>query len=80
MFAWQYGSQGPLRSVQHLERCDHHQVLHGVGELPVERDQRVSVELGQGDVLGVEGVGPPEQDGGFPCDALKDAVAEQPEP
>jgi hypothetical protein len=58
----------PLGSVQGLERCDRHQVLHGVGELPVERDQRVGVELGQGHVLGVKGVGPPEQDGGLPCD------------
>jgi hypothetical protein len=80
MFAWQYGSQGPLRSVQRLERCDRHQVLHGVGELPVERDQRVGVELGQCDVLGVEGIGPPEHDRGFPCDVLKDAVPEQPDP
>jgi hypothetical protein len=48
--------------------------------VPVERDQRVGVELGQGDVLGVEGVGPPEQDGGLPGDVLKDAVPEQPDP
>jgi hypothetical protein len=56
---------GPLRSVQRLERCDRHQVFHSVGEVPVERDQRVGVELGQCDVLGVEGIGPAEQDGGF---------------
>ena len=40
----------------------------------VERDQRVGVELGQCDVLGVKGVGPPEQDGRLPCEVLKDAV------
>ena len=32
-----------------------------MGELPIERDQRISMELGQGDVLGVKGVRPPEQ-------------------
>jgi hypothetical protein len=42
--------------------------------------QRVGVELGQGDVLGVKGVRPPEQDGGLPHDVLKDAVSEQPDP
>ncbi len=31
-------------------------VLHGIGELPVERDQSVGLELGQGDVLGVKRV------------------------
>ncbi len=51
-----------------------------MGELPVERDQRVGVELGQCHVLGVKGVRPPEQDGGLPCDVLKDAVPEQPDP
>src|SRR5215470_9587598 len=28
----------------------------------------------------VKGVGPPEQAGGLPCDILKDAVSEQPDP
>jgi hypothetical protein len=51
-----------------------------MGEVPVERDQRVGVELGQGDVLGVKGMGPPEQDGDLPGDVLKDAVPEQPDP
>ena len=32
------------------------------------------MELGQGHVLGVKGVWPPEQAGGLPCDVLKDAV------
>jgi hypothetical protein len=36
-----------------------------VGEVPVERDQRVGVELGQCDVLGVIGIGPPEQEAAF---------------
>jgi hypothetical protein len=31
-------------------------------------------------VLGVKGISPPEQDGGLPCDVLKDAVPEQPDP
>jgi hypothetical protein len=48
--------------------------------LPVERDQRVGVELGQGHVLGVKGVRPAEQAGGLPGDILKDAVSEQPHP
>jgi hypothetical protein len=47
--------------------------------LPVEGDQRVGVQLGQGDVLGVKGVRPAEQDGGLPRDALQDAVAQQPD-
>ena len=63
-----------------LDRYDCHQILHGVGELPVECDQRVGMKLGQGDVLGVKGVRPPEQAGGLPCDVLKDAVSEQPHP
>jgi len=46
-------SQGLLRSEQRLDRCDSHQILHGLGELPIERDQSVGLELGQGDVLGV---------------------------
>jgi hypothetical protein len=71
-------SPGLLRSVQRLDGCDRHQVLHGVGELPVECDQRVGVELGQCHVLGVKGVRPAEQDGCLPCDILEDAVAEQP--
>ena len=72
--------QGLLRSVQRLDRCDRHQILHGAGEVPIERDQRVGVQLGQGDVLGVKGVRPPEQAGGFPCDVLEDAVPQQPDP
>lgn len=55
-----------FRSVQRLDGCDRHQVLHGTGEVPVEGDQRVGVELGQGDVLGVKGVGLPEEAGGLP--------------
>src|SRR5689334_15564651 len=61
----------PAWSVKGFNRCDRDQILNGTGQLPVEGDQRVRVELGQCDVLGVEGVGPPEQDGGFPCDVLK---------
>jgi hypothetical protein len=38
-------SYGPLGSVQGLDRCDRHQVLHGMSELPVECDQRAGVEL-----------------------------------
>ena len=48
--------------------------------MPVERDQRVGMELSQCDVLGGKGIRPPEQDGGLPCDVLKDAVPEQPDP
>jgi hypothetical protein len=29
-----------------LDGCDGHQVLHGIGELPVECDQSVCFELG----------------------------------
>jgi hypothetical protein len=45
-----------------------------MSELLVERDQRVGAELSQRDVLGVKGIGPPEQDGGLPGDVLQDAV------
>jgi hypothetical protein len=71
--------RSPFRSVQRLDRRDRDQVLHGIGEVPVERDQRVGVRLGQCDVLGVKGVRPPEQDGGFPRDLLEDAVPQQPD-
>jgi len=47
--------------------------------VPVERDQRVGVELGQCDVFGVIGIGPAEQDGGLSGDVLQDAVPEQPD-
>ncbi len=73
-------SQGLLRSEQRLDRCDSHQILHGMGELPIERDQSVGLELGQGDVLGVKRVRPPELVGDLPCDFLKLAVLEQPDP
>jgi len=72
-------SSGPHRSGRRLDGCDSDQILHGVGELPVEGDQGVGPELGQGDVLGVERVGPPELVGD-PCEVLKDAVCEQPDP
>jgi hypothetical protein len=66
---WQCRFAGSVfRSVQRLDGCDRDQVLHGIGEVPVEGDQRVGVQLGQGDVLGVKSVWPPEQGGGFPCD------------
>ena len=73
-------SQDLPGSEQRLDRCDSHQVLHGMGELPVERDQGVGLELGQGDVLGVERVRPPELVGDLPCDDLKLVVFEQPDP
>ena len=76
-FAWQCCSKDLLLSVKRLDRCDRHQILHSMGELPVESDQRVGVELGQCHVLGVKGVRPPEQAGGLPCDVLKDPVSER---
>ncbi len=68
----QDGSQGLLRSGQRLDRCDSHQILDGMGELPVERDQSIGLELGQSDVLGVKRVRPPELVGDLPCDVLKE--------
>jgi hypothetical protein len=50
---WHDRPQGLLRSEQRLDRCDSHQILRGIGELPIERDQSVGLELGQSDVLGV---------------------------
>ena len=73
-------TQGLLRSEQRLDRCDSHQIFHGIGELPVERDQSVGLELGQSDVLGVKRVGPAELIGDLPCDDLKLVVFEQPDP
>jgi hypothetical protein len=40
-------------SGQRLDGCNHHQILRCLGELPVERDDGVGLELGQGNVLGV---------------------------
>src|SRR5215467_15717402 len=74
------GNGPPARSVQRLDRRDRHQFLHGMGEMPVEGDQRVGMELGQGHVLGVECVRPPEQDSGLPCDVLEDTIPQQPDP
>lgn len=48
------------RSEQRLDRCDSHQVLHGIGELRIERDQSVCFELGQSDVLRAKRVRPAE--------------------
>ena len=72
--------QGLLRSEQRLDRCDSHQVLHGIGELPVERDQSVGLELGQSDVLSVKRVRPPELVGDLPCGVLKEVVFVHPDP
>ena len=69
-------SQGLLRSEQRLDRRNSHQILHGIGELPVERDQSVGLELGQSDVLSVKRVRPPELVGDLPCDVLKAARGE----
>jgi hypothetical protein len=60
-----------IRSGQGSDRCDSHQILRGLGELPVERDECVCVELGQGDVLRVKCVIPPKLAGDLPCDILE---------
>ena len=57
---------------QRLDRCDSHQILHGIGELPVERDQSVGLELGQSYVLGVKRVRPAKLVGDLPCGVLKE--------
>jgi hypothetical protein len=67
-------SQGLLQSEQGLDGCDSHQVLHGIGELPVQRDQSVGLELGQSDVLSVKCVRPAELVGDLPCGILKKIV------
>jgi hypothetical protein len=51
-----------------------------MGELPIECDECVGLELGQSDVLGVIGVGPPEVVGDLPSDVLEDAVSERSDP
>jgi dihydrolipoamide dehydrogenase len=48
------------RGGQRPDRYDSHQILHGIGEPAIEHDQRVGLELGQRDVLGVKRVRPPE--------------------
>ena len=69
-----------IRSGQGSDRCDSHQILHGLGEVPVQRDEGVCVKLGQGDVFGVKCVIPPKLVGDLPCDVLEDAVSQQPDP
>jgi hypothetical protein len=49
-------------------------------ELPIERDDGVGLKLGQGNVLGVKRVRPSKLAGDLPCDVLKDAVSQQPNP
>ena len=51
-----------------------------MGELAIECDECVGLELGQSDVLGVIGVGPPELVGDLPSHVLKDTVSEQSNP
>ena len=51
-----------------------------MGELPIEHDQSVGLELGQSNVLGVKRVRSPELVGDLPCDVLQDGVSEQPDP
>jgi hypothetical protein len=72
--------RGSVRSVEHLDGCDRHQVFHRIGELPVDRDQRVGVGAGSGRRTRRQCVRPPEQDGGLPHDLLEHAVAQQPDP
>jgi hypothetical protein len=67
---------GAFRSAQRGDGCNGHQLLRVVGELLIERDQRVCLELGQSDVLGDKRVGPPELVGDRPCAGLKDPVSE----
>ena len=55
----------PLGSAEGFDGCDRDQVLDGAGEVPVEGDQRVGVELGQGDVLGVKVSGHPSRTAAF---------------
>jgi hypothetical protein len=69
-----------IESGQRFDRRDHHQAIHGAGERRIECDERVGLQLGQCDVLGVERVGPPELVGDLPCDVLKDTVSEQSDP
>jgi hypothetical protein len=76
---WHDRSQGLLRSEQRLDGCDSHQILHGIGDLPTERDQSVGLELGQSDVLGVKRVRLPELVD-IPCRVLKLVVFVQPDP
>jgi hypothetical protein len=51
-----------------------------MGELLIERDEGVGLELGQGNVLGVKRVRSSKLAGDLPCDVLKDAVSQQPNP
>ena len=67
------------RSGQLVDRGHRHEPPGCLGEPVVERDERVGLQPGECDVLGVEGVGPVELVGHVPRHALQHAVAEQPQ-
>src|SRR4051812_2290787 len=50
------------------------------GEFPVRGGQRVRLQLGQCDVLGLVGVRPVQLGGYSPCVVLQYSVAEEPDP
>jgi hypothetical protein len=60
-----------------LDRSNHDECRDRPGESLVERDEGVRLELRQGDVLGVERVGPTELVGDLPGNAPEDTVAER---
>jgi hypothetical protein len=55
-------------------------VADGTCECRVHADEGIGLKLGQGDVLGHEGVGPAELIGEFPGAALQHAVAQEAQP
>ena len=65
-----------LSVIQRIDGRDRDQVLHRVSESVIERDQCVVMKLGQGDVLGEEGVAPAELVRDVSCNVLQDAVPE----
>jgi hypothetical protein len=68
-----------VRLGEGLDGRGRHQAAHGRRKLRVQRDERVRLQLRQGDVLRGERVRPVQAVGDRPGDALQNAVAEQPD-
>ena len=52
-----------------------HDAADGMGQVGVHADEGIGLKLGQGDLLGHEGIGPAELVGDLPGEALQRSVA-----
>jgi hypothetical protein len=66
-----------LRCSQCLDRCRGHDPFHSARQLGVQGDERVRLQLGECDVLGVVGRGPPQLLGDIPGPTPEHCVAEE---